>query len=95
MEGYFDALSLWNAGIKNVVATLGTALTREHLELIRRFTSNIVVIFDPDEGGRSALERSLVLIFLKKNLMPKSLSFLKIWIRMTTLRNMARRGWAG
>ena len=66
VEGYFDALSLWNAGIKNVVATLGTALTREHLELIRRFTSNIVVIFDPDEGGRSALERSLVLFLEEK-----------------------------
>ncbi len=59
VEGYFDFLQLWNAGIRNVVATLGTALTRDHLDLIRRYTRNIVVIFDPDEGGRSAVERSL------------------------------------
>ncbi len=66
VEGYFDALSLWNAGVRNVAATLGTALTREHLGLIRRFTSNIVAIFDPDEGGRTALERALSL-FLEEN----------------------------
>lgn len=59
VEGYFDFLQLWNAGIRNVVATLGTALTRDHLDLIRRYTRNIVVLFDPDEGGRSAVERSL------------------------------------
>jgi DNA primase len=66
VEGYFDVLSLWNAGIRNVVAALGTALTREHLDLLRRFTTDIVAIFDPDEGGRSALERSLVLFLEEK-----------------------------
>ena len=66
VEGYFDVLSLWNAGICNVVAALGTALTREHLDLLRRFTTNIVAIFDPDEGGRSALERSLTLFLEEK-----------------------------
>ena len=66
VEGYFDVLSLWNAGIRNAVAALGTALTRDHLELLRRFTTGIVAIFDPDEGGRSALERSLVLFLEEK-----------------------------
>jgi len=47
------------AGVNNVVATLGTALTREQVELIRRFTRNVAVIFDPDEAGRHAVERSL------------------------------------
>jgi DNA primase len=67
VEGYIDLLSLWNAGIKNVVATLGTALTREQVDLLRRFTRNVAVIFDPDEAGRHAVERSLKL-FLEENM---------------------------
>jgi DNA primase len=61
VEGYFDAISLWNAGGRNVVATLGTALTRDHLELLRRYTQDVVALFDPDEAGRKALDRSLEL----------------------------------
>ena len=61
VEGYFDLISLWNAGICNVVATLGTALTREHLELLRRYTVEVVALFDPDEAGIKALDRSLYL----------------------------------
>jgi len=59
VEGYFDLISLNEAGIRNVVATLGTALTREHVELVRRYTRNIAAVFDPDEAGRKALARSL------------------------------------
>jgi len=61
VEGYFDLISLGNAGICNVVATLGTALTREHLEILRRYTVEVVALFDPDEAGKKALERSLEL----------------------------------
>ena len=67
VEGYVDLLSLRDAGVSNVVATLGTALTREQVELIRRFTRNVAVIFDPDEAGRHAVERSLKL-FLEENM---------------------------
>lgn len=70
VEGYFDLLSLRSFGISNVVATLGTAVTKEQIGLIRRYTRNLVVMFDPDEGGRSALERSLKL-FLEGNLSTK------------------------
>lgn len=59
VEGYFDLIALWNAGITNVLATLGTALTREQVEIMRRYTEHVVVLFDPDEAGRKALERSL------------------------------------
>jgi len=62
VEGYFDFLSLWNAGIRNVVASLGTALTREHVDLLRRFTGQIAAVFDPDEAGRKALARSIELL---------------------------------
>jgi DNA primase len=72
VEGYFDLISLWNAGIGNVVASLGTALTREHLELLRRYTVEVVALFDPDEAGRKALNRSLEL-FLSMNMRARAL----------------------
>ncbi|MEI7636615.1 MAG: DNA primase [Syntrophus sp. (in: bacteria)] len=67
VEGYFDLLSLWNAGVKNVVATLGTALTRDHVDLLRRYTKDVAVVFDGDEAGKKALARSLGL-FIDGNL---------------------------
>lgn len=72
VEGYFDVISLWNAGIRNVAATLGTALTRDHLELLRRYTLNVVALFDPDAAGRKALDRSLEL-FLGANMHARAL----------------------
>lgn len=61
VEGYFDLISLWNAGIRNVVAPLGTALTRAQVDLLRRYTGQVAAVFDPDEAGRKALSRSLEL----------------------------------
>lgn len=72
VEGYFDAISLWNASVRNVVATLGTALTRDHLDLLRRYTQNVVALFDPDAAGRKALDRSLEL-FLGANMHARAL----------------------
>lgn len=71
VEGYFDLIALWNAGIRNVVATLGTALTREQVQLIRRYTSQVVALFDPDDAGRKALARCLEL-FLGENVEGKA-----------------------
>lgn len=72
VEGYFDLISLWNAGIGNVVATLGTALTRDHLDLLRRYTVEVVALFDPDEAGKKALDRSLEL-FLSAEMRARAL----------------------
>ncbi len=72
VEGYFDLIALWNAGIRNVVATLGTALTREHLDLLRRYTIEVIALFDPDEAGKKALSRSLEL-FLSTEMKAKAL----------------------
>lgn len=58
VEGYFDVIAAHQAGITNVVATMGTALTPEHLRLIRRWTENIILIFDPDEAGIRAAIRT-------------------------------------
>lgn len=67
VEGYFDLIALWNAGILNVVAPLGTALTRAQVDLLRRYTTQVAAVFDPDEAGRKALARSLEL-FLAGNI---------------------------
>jgi len=70
VEGYMDFLALYQAGIKNVAAVLGTALTRDHCKLIARSTQNVVILFDGDEAGLRAAERSLP-ILLAANLLPK------------------------
>jgi DNA primase len=70
VEGYFDLITLWASGIRNVIATLGTALTRDHVDLMRRYTSHVVAVFDPDEAGKKALTRSIEL-FLSGNMHAK------------------------
>ncbi len=70
VEGYFDLITLWASGIRNIVATLGTALTRDHVDLMRRYTSHVVAVFDPDEAGKKALTRSIEL-FLSGNMQAK------------------------
>lgn len=72
VEGYMDLVSLFQAGIKNVAATMGTALTAEHAKLIKRLTPNVFVLFDGDEAGQRAAERSLPLL-LAAGLYPKGL----------------------
>ncbi len=67
VEGYTDVLSLHQAGIENVVASSGTALTEEQIRLIRRFTDNITVLFDGDEAGVRAALRGIDLL-LKSDL---------------------------
>ncbi len=58
VEGYMDCISLVNAGIKNVVAVMGTALTSFHLDELSKLTSRIVLCFDSDAAGQSAARRS-------------------------------------
>ena len=73
VEGYFDAIALHQAGIRHVAATLGTALTAEHITVIRRFASNIILLFDPDQAGVRAALRSLDL-FVNSGLSVKVVS---------------------
>ncbi|MFZ3228564.1 MAG: DNA primase [Pseudobdellovibrio sp.] len=72
VEGYMDLVSLFQAGIKNVAATMGTALTADHAKLIKRITTNVVVLFDSDDAGQRAAERSLPLL-LAAGLYPRGL----------------------
>jgi len=59
VEGYMDYLSLFQAGIQNVAATSGTALTPEHAQTISRFTTKIVLTFDSDNAGQNAAARAI------------------------------------
>ncbi len=62
VEGYMDALALYAAGVRNVVAILGTAFTPEHAKLLKRYTSNVVMLLDGDNAGMNAAERSLPIL---------------------------------
>lgn len=59
VEGQMDALMAWQAGIRNVVATSGTALTADHLHALRRLTDRLALGLDSDEAGLAALERAI------------------------------------
>jgi DNA primase len=59
VEGYFDAIALHQAGLTNVVATSGTALTPDHARILRRLTGRVVLTFDGDAAGQEATLRSL------------------------------------
>lgn len=59
VEGYFDAVALHQAGLTHTVATLGTALTPDHIHVLRRFASKVVLLFDPDAAGVRAALRGL------------------------------------
>jgi len=62
VEGYTDVLSLYQAGIHNVVASSGTALTEGQLRLIRRFTQNVTMLYDGDTAGINAATRAIDLV---------------------------------
>jgi DNA primase len=59
VEGYTDVIMAQQFGCKNVVATLGTSLTSGHARLLKRFTKDIILIFDSDAAGATAAERAL------------------------------------
>ena len=61
VEGYTDCLALHQEGVRHVAATLGTALTVDHLRLLRRYADEVTLIFDGDEAGQKAADRALEL----------------------------------
>ncbi len=67
VEGYFDHLALYRAGVQNVVATCGTALTGIHAGLIKRHAEQVYTLFDSDNAGRKATIRSMEL-FLEQRI---------------------------
>ncbi len=62
VEGQMDCISVYMAGVKNVIATSGTAFTEMQVRLLGRFTKRVVVNFDPDTAGANAAEKSIALL---------------------------------
>lgn len=71
VEGYLDVLALFQFGVSYVVATLGTALTPDHVRILGRYTKNIIALFDGDEAGRKAAARSFE-IFIEGGLLGRA-----------------------
>ena len=61
VEGYFDVVMPYQVGVRNVVATLGTALTSEHVRALRRYADEVILVFDSDLAGRRAADRGMEL----------------------------------
>ena len=62
VEGYMDAISVFSAGVKNVVASLGTAFTAEHCKLLLRYAPAIYFCYDSDDAGQKATIRALSIV---------------------------------
>lgn len=67
VEGYFDFLSLYQHGIKNCVASLGTAITPEHIRVLKGYATKVILVFDSDAAGINAAKKSIK-IFLKEGI---------------------------
>ena len=62
VEGYMDTISLYQAGFKNVVASMGTSLTKEQARLVKRYSENVLISYDGDFAGQSADLRGLEIL---------------------------------
>lgn len=61
-EGYTDVISMYQAGIQNVVSSSGTSLTKEQIRLVKRYTNNVTILYDGDAAGIKASFRGIDLI---------------------------------
>ncbi|MDD2484113.1 MAG: DNA primase [Eubacteriales bacterium] len=63
VEGYIDVMSLYHHGVRNVAASLGTALTENQAAMLKRYTSNIVLSYDADSAGQAATLRGMDILY--------------------------------
>lgn len=61
-EGFFDVIASYQAGIKNSVATMGTALTSQHARILKQVTPNVIIAYDGDEAGQKATKSAIPLL---------------------------------
>ena len=62
VEGFMDAIRLYSIGVKNVVAAMGTAITKEHVNLIKRLSNNVTLLFDGDAAGEKATNACITMM---------------------------------
>lgn len=63
VEGYMDVISLYQSGVKNAIASMGTSLTQEQAKLIRRYVNRVVICYDGDGAGQKATMRGLDILY--------------------------------
>ncbi len=73
VEGYLDMITLYQAGIKNVVASLGTALTSDQIRFLKKYVEEAIIIFDGDQAGQIASLRGLDIV-LEEGLKAKAVA---------------------
>jgi DNA primase len=61
MEGFMDVMAAHTVGLDNAVATMGTALTSEHLQVLHRYAKKLILVFDGDAAGQSAIDKALAI----------------------------------
>ncbi len=59
VEGYTDVITMYQHGIKNVVASSGTSLTSRQIKILQRYGNRIVMIYDADSAGQKAMDRGM------------------------------------
>ncbi|WP_165329150.1 DNA primase [Streptococcus tangpeifui] len=62
MEGFMDVIAAYRAGIENAVASMGTALTPEHVSHLKKFTKKVILTYDGDNAGQNAIAKSLAIL---------------------------------
>ncbi|MCL2353924.1 MAG: DNA primase [Defluviitaleaceae bacterium] len=65
VEGYMDVIALYQAGIKNVVAALGTSFSEKHAQTLKNYCKEVVILFDADEAGQKAALRAIEHLYAK------------------------------
>ena len=63
VEGYMDVISLFQSGVKNAIASMGTSLTQEQAKLIKRYVNKVVICYDGDGAGQKATMRGLDILY--------------------------------
>lgn len=71
VEGYLDLVGVWQSGIRNVVATCGTAFSENHARLLRRYTSEVTIMFDNDLAGKKSAVRSAEILYAQGFVAPR------------------------
>lgn len=70
VEGYFDLISLYAHGVDNVVSTLGTSFTTDHAKILKRYTDNVIILFDGDRSGIQSAEKAGE-VMIESGIMPR------------------------
>ena len=90
MEGFMDVIAAYRAGIENAVASMGTALSKEHVDHLKRFTKKIVLSYDGDKAGQAATAKALEEL---KTFQWRLFEYLMLWTQMSIYKRILLKTW--